>query len=94
MSWLDAISEAGGELVDAVSDAGSTWIKGVAQNDIDNKQTASNPDEARPHQVEGQTADGRPLVSHQGGMNTTYIVMGVGALIVLLLVVMLMKGGK
>lgn len=94
MSWLDAISEAGGELVDAVSDAGSTWVKGVAENDIANKQTASNPDTARPHQVEGQTADGRPLVSNQGGMNTTYIVMGVGALVLLTLAMMLMKGKK
>jgi hypothetical protein len=95
MSWLDAISEAGGELVDAVSDAGSTWIKGVAEADITNKQTASNPDEARPHQVEGQTADGRPLANHQGGgLNTTYVLMGVGVLVVLLLAMMLMKGKK
>ena len=93
MSWLDSLTEAGGELVDAVSGAGSTWLQGTVENDLAKKQ-ASDPDEARKNQVEGQTADGQPITTQSSGMNTTYLMVGVGVLVLLALVFLLAKGGK
>lgn len=93
MSWLDSLSEAGGELLDAVSSAGGSWINGTVQNDLAKKQ-ASDPDEARKNQVQGQTADGQPINTQAKGLNTNYLIMGVGVLVLLLLVFMLAKGGK
>ncbi|MDE1333600.1 hypothetical protein [Vibrio aestuarianus] len=93
MSWLDSLSEAGGELLDAVSSAGGSWINGTVQNDLAKKQ-ASDPDEARKNQVQGQTADGQPIHTQSQGLNTNYLIMGVGVLVLLLLVFMLAKGGK
>lgn len=94
MSWLDSLSEAGGELIDAVSSAGGNWIQGTVQNDLDKKK-ASNPDEARPAQVEAQTHDGQPIQTPTGGMNTnTLLMIGGGVLLLLILILVLMKGGK
>ncbi|AQM20519.1 MULTISPECIES: hypothetical protein [Vibrio] len=93
MSWLDSLSEAGGELLDAASSAGGSWINGTVQNDLAKKQ-ASDPDEARKSQVQGQTADGQPIHTQAQGLNTNYLIVGVGVLVLLLLVFMLAKGGK
>lgn len=93
MSWLDALSDAGGELLGAVSQAGGSWINGMAENDL-KKQQASNPDEARKEQVQGQTADGRPLTPAAPTFNITPVMMwaGIGLLLVVLLIIF--KGGK
>ncbi len=93
MSWLDSLTEAGGELVDAVSGAGSTWLQGTVENDIAKKK-ASDPDEARKSQVQGQTADGQPITTTTSGFNTSYLMIGVGVLVLLVLVFFLAKGGK
>lgn len=93
MSWLDSLTEAGGELVDAVSNAGSTWLQGTVENNLA-KDQASDPDVARKSQVEGQTADGQPINTASGGFNSTYLMVGVGVLVLVVLVYLLAKGGK
>ncbi|KJR21422.1 hypothetical protein BOO91_16915 [Vibrio navarrensis] len=60
MSWLDKLSDAGGELLNAVTDASGNWLNGAVEQSLD-KKPQSNPDEARKTEVQGQTADGQPL---------------------------------
>ncbi|TQQ69570.1 hypothetical protein [Vibrio cholerae] len=59
LSWLEQLTDNGGELLNAVTGAGSTWLNGLAEFDITKKK--SDLDAARQNQVEGQTADGQPL---------------------------------
>ncbi|ELJ8507873.1 MULTISPECIES: hypothetical protein [Vibrio] len=58
-SWLEQLTDSGGELLNAVTGAGSTWLNGLAEFDITKKK--SDLDAERQNQVEGQTADGQPL---------------------------------
>ncbi|EEW09189.1 hypothetical protein [Vibrio mimicus] len=59
LSWLEQLTDSGGELLNAVTGAGSSWLNGWVEHDISKKQ--SDLDAARQNQVEGQTADGQPL---------------------------------
>ena len=91
MSWLDSLSEAGGELLDSVTSAGGSWITGSVENDL-SKQQASDPDEARKSQVEGQTADGQPLaVPSQGLFSNPMLLMGAAMVFGLVVVLLVMK---
>ncbi|ELS8947703.1 hypothetical protein [Vibrio furnissii] len=92
MSWLDSLSEAGGELLGAVSEAGGKWINGTAENDV-KKQQASNPDEARKEQVQGQTPDGRPI-TQAPAFQLTPVMIGAGVSLLLVVLVIVLKGGK
>ncbi|MCF8779937.1 hypothetical protein LZU85_14115 [Vibrio sp. IRLE0018] len=95
MSWLDKLSDAGGELLNAATDAGGAWLNGTVERSLD-KKSQSNPDEARKNEVQGQTASGQPLhpTNHliQPSMDNVKVF---GALIVaFMLVVFLIVQGK
>ncbi|ENN9978994.1 hypothetical protein ACAS46_000596 [Vibrio vulnificus] len=94
MSWLDKLSDAGGELLNAVTEAGGTWINAAVELDV-NKKQQSDPDEARKVEVQGQTANGQPLYPNyliQPSMDNVKVF---GALfIAFLLVVFLIVQGK
>lgn len=89
MNWLDSLLETGGELISSVYEEGGSWIEGAVD-----KFTSSDPDEARKKQVDGQTADGRPINQGLFGVGGSPYLMIVGVIVVLLLAFLLIKGGK
>lgn len=93
MSFWDAISDAGGELVGGVMGAAGDLADGWVDNKLTDESSAAasaNPDEAKSNQVSAQQPNGAPLPSGGAVNNQTLMYVGMGTAAVLSVVLIAM----
>jgi len=91
---LTDVGSFGGDLLTDVTDLGKSWVTSKVKKEADRVQSSS-PDEQRKHNNDYQQPTGAPVnTPAMAGINPTYLALGAGALLVLLLVVFYISKGK